>query len=136
MLRSLLCQEKSQNTGELREQSGIKTTALSCLLIQLNLHLLLRLLLICSQCVQCITYFEFSSLFYSMKHKEGECTGDLPVMGIPNKLSGDLEIIYSYSVTFAVSLISRERSPNRAKNFFFFPLVHWTSATQILVVRK
>ena len=40
-----------------------------------------------------------------MKHKEGECTGDLPVMGIPNKLSGDLEIIYSYSVTFAVSLI-------------------------------
>lgn len=37
----------------------------------------------------------------SMKHKEGECTGDLPVMGIPNKLSGDLEIIYSYSVTFA-----------------------------------
>lgn len=41
----------------------------------------------------------------SMKHKEGECTGDLPVMGIPNKLSGDLEIIYSYSVTFAVSLV-------------------------------
>ncbi|KAK2566569.1 Transmembrane 9 superfamily member 2 [Acropora cervicornis] len=36
----------------------------------------------------------------SMKHKEGECSGDLPVMGIPNKLSGDLEIIYSYSVTF------------------------------------
>ena len=40
-----------------------------------------------------------------MKHKEGECTGDLPVMGIPKNLSEDLEIIYSYSVTFAVSLV-------------------------------
>ena len=114
MFGNLLCQEKSQNTEKLREQSHIKTTALLCLLIQLNLylHLLLCLLLICSQCVQYITYFEFSSLFYSMKHKEGECTGDLPVMGIPNKLSEDLEIIYSYSVTFTVSLVRREHCPN------------------------
>ena len=56
-------------------------------------------------CALYITYFEFSFLFYSIKHKEGECTGNLPVMGIPKKLSGDLEIIYSYSVTFAVSLV-------------------------------
>lgn len=50
-------------------------------------------------------YFELSVLFYSMKHKEGECTGDLPVMGIPTKLTGDLEILYSYSVTFVVSVV-------------------------------
>ena len=108
MVGGLLYQEKSQNTEKLRDQlSHIKITGLSCLLIQfnLNVHVLLCLLLICSQCEHCTSHILNSFLFYSMKHKEGECTGDLPVMGIPKNLTEDLEIIYSYSVTFAVSLV-------------------------------
>ena len=31
---------------------------------------------------------------------------------------------------------SNETKNDRAKNFCFFPLVHWTSATQILVAQK
>ena len=56
------------------------------------------------------SFFKWNfALLYSIKHaKEGECTGDLPAMGIPMELKGsdELEIIYSYSVRFTVCEIS------------------------------
>lgn len=47
-------------------------------------------------------------LFCSIKQEKGECSGDLPAMGVPTELKGSeaFDIVYTYSVKFEVSGLS------------------------------